>query len=90
MNANDLRRSRRIERPDLPLCPQAMTTDDQVIFLSQLVGYMIQCRLHAPGNLGILEICKRLIPELALGRARLYFGRESNSCHSENDCSPSG
>jgi hypothetical protein len=55
-----------------------------------LAGYKIQCRHHLPGNLRVFEIGKRLIPELALGRARHYFGRECHSCHSENDCIPSG
>ena len=84
VNAHYLRRPRRIKRLDLALGPQAMSADDQVVFVPQVAGHQVQCRLHLAGVFRVLEVGKRLIAKLALGRARLNFGRESHSCHSES------
>ena len=65
-----------------------MAADDEVVFVAQLAGHLIERSLHRAGVLGGLEVGKGLIAKLALRRARLNFGRECTVAIARIDCIP--
>ncbi len=60
-----------------------MSADNEIVFVPQMACHEVQCRLHLARVFGVFEVGERFIAELALGRARLNFGRKGHSCHSE-------
>ena len=74
----------------LPSVFEAVSADDEVVFVAQVACHQVKRRLHLAGVFRVFEVGKRLIAELALRRARLNFGRKSHSCHSETRFIPLG
>ncbi len=88
VDAHHLRRPRRVAGLDFAVGSQAMAANDEVVFVAQVAGHQVQCGLHLAGVFRVLEVGKRLITELALGRARLNFSRKCHGCHSESIVAP--
>src|SRR5262249_37244209 len=81
VNADNLRRLRRIERVDLLRRAHPVAAQDQVVFATQLATNAVEGRSHFPADVAAAEVSCRLISKKSARSMRGGVYRCSQGCH---------